>query len=129
LLLIGLLFLVALPLVRRSHSSGLSDADRATATKAGFAAIDRGELRYRASHGRFTSHLADLVGGDKKLAGELAVGLVAELDVSSDGNSYLVQVESSVLDLVRARTGRRITADNCEVVKKASGVDCRPLAA
>jgi hypothetical protein len=129
LLLIGALFLVVLPLLRGSHSSGLSNADRATATKAALRAIDRGEVGYRAAHGRFTSHLADLVAGDKKLAGDLAVGLAVELDVSSNGNSYLVQVESSVLSLVRARTGSRITANKCQVVKKGSGVDCSPLAA
>jgi hypothetical protein len=38
-------------------------------------------------------------------------------------------VESTVLSLVRARTGSRITADNCQIVKKGSGVDCAPLAA
>jgi hypothetical protein len=69
------------------------------------------------------------VAGDKKLARDLAFGLVAELDVGSTGSSYLVRVESSVLSLVRARTGDRITADNCQIVKKGSGVDCSPLAA
>ena len=128
-LLIGLLLLVVVPLLRRSHTSGLSDADRATATKAALRAIDRGEVGYQAAHGRFTSHLADLVAGDKKLAGDLAVGLAVELDVGSNGNSYLVQVQSSVLSLVRARTGSRITADSCQIVKKGSGVDCTPLAA
>jgi hypothetical protein len=129
LLLIVVAFLVVLPLLRRSHSSGLSNADRATATKAALGAIDRGEVGYRAAHGRFTSHLADLVAGNKKLAGDLALGLVVELDVGSTGNSYLAQVQSSVLSLVRARTGSRITADNCQIVKKGSGVDCAPLAA
>jgi hypothetical protein len=128
-LLIGALFLVVLPLLRRSHTSGLSNADRATATKAALGAIDRGEVGYRVAHQRFTSHLADLVAGDKKLAGDLAVGLAVELDVSSNGNSYLVQVESSVLSLVRARTGSRTTANNSQIVKKGSGVDCSPLAA
>jgi hypothetical protein len=128
-LLVGALFLIVLPLMRHSHTSGLSGANRATATKAALGAIDRGEVGYRVAHQRFTSHLADLVAGDKKLAGDLAVGLAVELDVSSNGNSYLVQVESSVLNLVRARTGTRITADNCQIVKKGSGVDCSPLAA
>jgi hypothetical protein len=129
LLLIGALFLIVLPLLRHSHTSGLSNASRATATKAALGAIDRGEVGYRAAHQRFTSHLADLVAGDKKLAGDLAVGLVVQLDVGSNGNSYLVQVESSVLSLVRARTGSRITADSCQIVKKGSGVDCSPLTA
>jgi hypothetical protein len=129
LLLIGLLLLVVLPLVRRSHSSGLSDADRATATKAALRAIDRGEIAYRTTHARFTSHLADLVAGDKKLAADLVVGLTVQLDVGSNGNSYLVQVQSSVLSLVRARTDSRITANRCQIVKKGSGVDCLPLGA
>jgi hypothetical protein len=129
LLLIGVLFLFVIPLLRHSHTSGLSDGDRATATKAALGAIDRGELGYRASHGRFTNHLADLVAGDKKLAGDLAVGLTVELDVGSSSNTYFVQVESSVLGLVRARTGNRITADSCQVVKKTTGVDCTRLAA
>jgi hypothetical protein len=128
-LLVGALFLIVLPLMRHSHTSGLSGANRATATKAALGAIDRGEVRYRASHGRFTSHLADLVAGDKKLAGDLADGLVVQLDVGSNGNSYLAQVESSVLSLVRARTGSRITADSCQIAKKGSGVNCTPLAA
>ena len=67
--------------------------------------------------------------GDKKLAADLALGLLVELDVGSNGNNYLVQVQSSVLNLVRARTGSRITADRCQIVKKGSGVDCLPLAA
>jgi hypothetical protein len=129
LLLIGALFLVVLPLLRHSHSSGLSDRDRAMATKAALAGIDRGELAYRVVHSRFTSHLADLVGGDVKLARDLAAGLIVQLDVGSNGNSYLVQVQSSVLSLVRARTGSRMTADRCQIFKKGSGVDCLPLAA
>jgi hypothetical protein len=129
LLLVGVLFLFIVPLLRHSHTSGLTDRDRATATKAALGAIDRGEMGYRAAHGRFTNHLADLVAADKKLARDLAVGLTVALDVGSNPNSYLVQVESSVLGLVRARTGSRITADSCQVVKKASGVDCTPLAA
>jgi hypothetical protein len=126
LLLIGLLVLLVVPLLRRSHTSGLSDADRAMATKAALASIDSGELGYRAAHRRYTSHLADLVPGNTQLARDLATGLAVQLDVSSNGNSYLAQVESSVLNLVRARTGGKITADSCQIVKHSSGVNCTP---
>ena len=127
-LLIVLVLLVVFPLLRRS-SSGPSNADRAQATKTVLRLIDRGELHYLTANQRYTSHLADLVPTNKQLAGALASGFAVQLDVSSDGRSYLAQVESTVLSLVRARTGDKVTADSCLIVKKSSGVDCTPLTA
>ena len=123
-LLIGLVFLIVLPLLRHSKSSGLSAADRANGTRNALALIDAGELRYKTQHQRYTDHLADLVPGNKTLATDLAIGLAVQLDVSSDGQSYLAQITSSVLSLVRARTNTTTTANSCLILKRGSGVSC-----
>src|SRR5262249_13958149 len=124
LLFIALLLLIALPLLRHSKSSGLSDADRANKTKDALSLMDTGERRLDALHHRYTSHLADLVPGNTQLTRDLAIGLATQLDVSSNGNSYLAQVESSVLSLIEARTGNRVTARSCLILKRSSGVTC-----
>ena len=76
--------------------------------------------------GRCAQHLADLVSANAKQAGDLAVGLDVRLDVSTNGDSYLAQVASNVLSLVRARTGATLTAHNCVMLKSGSGVHCPP---
>jgi hypothetical protein len=86
--------------------------------------IDKGEQSYRAAHGRFTSHLADLLPLRKQLAGDLAVGLSVQLDASTNGQSFLAQVASDVLSLVRARGGDKVTAQSCLILKSGSGVTC-----
>lgn len=120
---IALLLFILLPLLNRGKGSGLSSGDRATATRAALTLIDTGETAYKARTGHYTSHLADLVSA-KGLAQNLAAVLTVQLDASSDGNTFVAQVASDVLSLVRVRTGDKITANACRVVKKAKGVDC-----
>lgn len=55
-------------------------------------------------------------------------GLDVRLDVSTTGQSFLAQVASNALSLVRARTGRTLSAQNCVVLKNSSGVKCPPPA-
>ena len=50
------------------------------------------------------------------------ISVPVRLDVSSNGRSYLAQVESSVLSFVRERSGTRVVADSCLVVKSGSRV-------
>ena len=126
LLIVAVLFIV-LPLLRHSHKAGLSNADKAQRTKQTLALIDAAEQRYATSHNRYTAHLADLVPTSKGLAGDLAIGIATQLDVSSNGHTYLAQVESDVLSLVRARTGPKLDADSCLILKKSSGVNCSPV--
>src|SRR5438270_12840003 len=97
---------------------------RATQTIDAMNLIDKGEQDYRAAHGRFTSHLADLLPLRKQLAGDLAIGLSVHLDASTNGQSFLAQVASDVLSLFRVRGGVKITAQSCLILKSGSGVTC-----
>ena len=127
LLLIGVVLLFILPALFKKHStSGPNAATRATTTLAAMDLIDRGEQDYRTAHGRFTSHLADLVTTESKLAADLSIGLGVQLDVSTDGATYVAQVESDVLGLVRARTKAKVIERSCLVLKSGSGVTCTP---
>ena len=47
-----------------------------------------------------------------------------QIDASSDGKTYLAQVAGNVLSPVRARTGEKITAQSCSVLKSGSGIKC-----
>jgi hypothetical protein len=124
LLLIGAVALFIFPLLNRS-SSGLSGSEKANRAMRAMALIDAGEVRYAAGHGRrYTEHLADLLPLSKGLGASLSVGLLVQLDVSSDARTYLGRVQSENLSLVRARTGPKLTTSSCLVVKKAKGVAC-----
>lgn len=126
-LVVAFAFLIIPTLLHRStKSSGLSASDKTTRTIDAMRLIDAGEQNYKTGHGRYTQHLADLVSANAKLAGDVAVGLDVRLDVSTNGNSYLAQVTSDALSLVRARTGTKLTAQNCVVLKNSSGVHCPP---
>lgn len=125
LILIAAFAFILIPaLTRRSHTSGLSDSTKARGTIEAINLIEAGEQRYRTTHGRFTQHLADLLPANPKLASDLALGLDVQLDVSTNGQSFLAQVTSDVLSLVRARTGTTLTSQNCVVLKNSSGVNC-----
>jgi len=80
-------FLLVPNLLHRSHKSGLSDSERATRTIEAMKLIEAGEQRYKAVHGRFTQHLADLLPANSRLASDLAVGLDVRLDVSTNGQA------------------------------------------
>src|SRR6202162_4194277 len=123
-MLIAVVFLFLAPTLFKKHTSGPSTSARATQTIDAMNLIDKGELGYRAAQGRFTSHLADLLPLRKQLAGDLAIGLSVQLDASTNGQSFLAQVASDVLSLVRARDGDKVTAQSCLILKSGSGVTC-----
>jgi hypothetical protein len=123
-MLIAVVFLFVVPMLFKKHTSGPSTGTRATQTIAAMNLIDKGEQSYRAAHGRFTSHLADLLPLRTQLAGDLAIGLSVQLDASTNGQSFLAQVASDVLSLVRARGGDKVTAQSCLILKSGSGVTC-----
>jgi hypothetical protein len=123
-ILIAAVFLLIVPNLFKKHTSGPSTSTRATQTIAAMNLIDQGEQSYKAAHGRFTSHLADLLPLRKQLAGDLAIGLSVQLDASTSGQSFLAQVASDVLSLVRARGGNKVTAQSCLILKSGSGVTC-----
>jgi hypothetical protein len=123
-MLIAIVFLFIVPTLFKKHTSGPSTSTRATQTIAAMNLIDKGEQSYKAAHGRFTSHLADLLPLRKQLAGDLAIGVSVQLDASTDGQSFLAQVASDVLSLVRARSENTVTAQSCLILKSGSGVTC-----
>jgi len=112
-------------LLHRSHKSGLSDKQKAANTKEAVKLIDRGEQGYNAAHGRFTSHLADLLAANPKIANDLVGGMDVQLDVSTKGQTYLEVVTSDVMRIVRVHNGATIAAQSCLVLKSSSGVHCQ----
>ena len=112
-------------LLHRSHKSGLSDKQKAANTKEAVKLIDRGEQGYNAAHGRFTSHLADLLAANPKIADDLVGGMDVQLDVSTKGQTYLEVVTSDVMRIVRVHNGATIAAQSCLVLKSSSGVHCQ----
>jgi competence protein ComGC len=125
LILIAFFLLFLLPtLLKKKSTSGLSASARATQTINAMNLIDKGEQAYKTAHGSYTAHLADLVATSHGLAKDLVIGLAIQLDAGSSGQSFVAQVESSVLSLVRARSGKKMIADSCLIVKSGSGVKC-----
>jgi hypothetical protein len=125
LILVAFFLLFLLPsLLKKKSSSGLSSGARATQTISAMNLIDKGEQAYKAAHGPYTAHLADLVATSHGLAHDLVIGLAVQLDAGSDGQSFVAQVESNVLSLVRARSGKKLIAHSCLIVKSGSGVTC-----
>jgi len=108
----------------KKHTSGPSASTSATETIDAMNLIDKGEQGYKTAHGRFTPHLADLLPLNTRLASDLAIGLVVQLDVSANGQRFLAQVASNVLSLVRARNSGKVTAQSCLILKSGSGVKC-----
>jgi hypothetical protein len=82
--------------------------------------IDKGEQSYLAANGRYTPHLADLL--TTRLATDLTIGISVQIDVSTDGQRYVAQVESDTLSLVRGRQGAKLIAKTC--LTRTSGVSC-----
>jgi hypothetical protein len=126
LVIFAVLVFVVPALLRKHRSSGPSASTRASLTIDAMHQIDQAEQNYKLAHQRFTSHLADLVPEHKRLADDLANGLSVQLDASTDGQSYLAEVSSDVLSLVRARSNTKLTANSCLVLKSGSGVNCPP---
>ena len=63
---------------------------------------------------------------DRCDADDLATGPSVQLDASTDGQSYLAEVSRHLLSTVRARSGTKLTALSCLVLKSGSGVNCPP---
>lgn len=126
-MLVFVLVLFVVPtLLRKKSSSGPSASARATLTINAMNLIDKGEQAYKAAHGAYTSHLADLITAGHRLASDLVIGLAVQLDAGSNGQDFYAQVESDNLSLVRARSGTNLIADSCLILKSASGVTCPP---
>jgi hypothetical protein len=124
-LLIAFAALFILPqLFKGSGSKTLSSKDRATIARDAMLRIDRAEKARFGKKGTYTGNLADLVVKDKVLARELTVPLTIDLDIGTGGKSYVVRVSSDVLSVARARSGKRVVASNCRVVKRGSGFKC-----
>jgi hypothetical protein len=125
LILVAVLLLFVLPtLLRKKTSSGPSTSTRATATVNAMNLIDEGEFAYETRHHAYTPHLADLLTLTHGLGNDLLIGLDIQLDAGSDGHSFYAHVESDVLSLVRARSGKKLIANSCLVLKRASSVHC-----
>jgi hypothetical protein len=123
-ILIAFVLLFVLPAVLKKHTTGPSAKTRSTDTIGAMALIDKGEQSFKAAKGRYTENLADLVPGHPLLASDIGIGLNVELSASTDGQSYAARVSSDVISLLRARTGARVTAKNCVVLKTGSGIAC-----
>jgi len=127
LMLVVVLVLFVVPsLLKKKSSSGPSASARATLTINAMNLIDTGEQAYKAGHGAYTSHLADLITVGHRLASDLVIGLAVQLDAGSNGQSFYAQVESDNLSLVRARSGTKLIANSCLILKSARGVTCPP---
>jgi hypothetical protein len=124
-ILIAFFLLIAGQTLFKKHSSGTSSNVRATQTIGALNLIATAEQAYQAANGgRFTSHIADLVPFGRHLETDLADGIGMQIDVSTDGHRYLVQVVSDVLSLNRTVAGTKVIAQDCFIVKSGSGVAC-----
>jgi hypothetical protein len=129
LIIIVFFLLIVLPtLLRKGSSSGPTAKTLSQETIAAMSLVDRAELDFKAEHGRYSGHLADLLGLSRKLGANLVDGVAVTLDVSTDGQTYVGRVASNVISLVRARQGGKTITHGCLVVKSGSGVAC-PAAA
>jgi hypothetical protein len=120
----ALLFIV--PALTKKHGSSAAGKSTAAATNEAMGLVGAAEKRYLAGHGHYSSHLTDLVASSPGLAADLAAGVTVTLDVASDGKTFLAQVSSDQLSLVRSRNAAKILAQGCKAL--ASGVKC-PVAA
>lgn len=126
LIALALFAVLILPSILHGKKSGTTSAStRATGTTAALNLIDTGEQAYKSAHGRYTEHVADVI--TPKLADDLALGIAADLNVSTDGQTYYARVVSDVLSLLRARRGDKQIADSCVVIKSSKGVKCPVL--
>ena len=125
-ILIGVLVITVVPSLFRKHSG--STNTHVTQTLGALRVVDRAQQKRFAAGDGYTGHLADLVVKGNGLALDLALPVVVQLDTAADGKSYVVQVESDVLSLVRARRDGMLVADTC-TVRGGRGVKCPAPAA
>jgi hypothetical protein len=121
-ILIGVLVITVVPSLFKKHS-GVTTNTRVTQTLSALHVIDRAQQKRFAAGDGYTAHLADLVVKGNGLALDLALPVVVQLDAAADGKSYVVQLESNVLSLVRSRRDGKLVADTCTVLS-GSGVKC-----
>lgn len=122
LIALGLFAVLILPSILHKSSSGTPASTVATGTTSALSLIDTGEQTYKAGHGRYTDKVADLL--TPKLADDLGLGILVDIGISTDGQTYYGRVTSTALSLVRARQGDKQIADSCVVVKSGKGVSC-----
>ena len=124
-ILIAFAALFILPqLFKGSSSKTLSSKERSQMTRDAMLRIDKAQKAGFAADGKYTDSLAEIVAKDKVLAGELTVPLLVDLSIGTGGKSYLVTVSSDVLSVSRARSGAKVVASNCRVLKSRTGYDC-----
>jgi hypothetical protein len=123
LVLAAILFIV--PALTKKHSSGPSGSTKATATTDAMLRVGTSEQRYRDAHARYTAHTADLVALNPPLAADLA-SVSIQLDVSTDGQSYVARVSSDVLSFIRVQSKAAVVKRSCTVLKSGKGVACPP---
>ncbi len=124
-MLIAFAALFILPqLFKGKGSKTLSSKNRGALTRDAMLRIDKAEQAAFAADGKYTDNVADLVVADKVLARELTVPLIIDLNVGSDGKSYVVRISSDIVALARARSGDKVVSSNCRVVKSRSGFKC-----
>ena len=124
-LLLVFLLLFVLPAILHKHkSSGLTAKDLSQETIAAMNIVVAGQKSFTAEHGHYTSRVADLIEGSRKLAKYIADGVLVQVDASTSGKTYYTQVASGVIVLVRSQTGNVVLAKSCDVIKSGSGVAC-----
>ncbi len=116
--------LVLLPSLLRKSSSSTTASTQSTEAIRTLDLVDRSEQQYQSAHGTYSSQIADLIVESHPLAQDLADGVTVQLDVSTDGKSYLALVQNTALSLVRARDAGKLVAESCVIVKSGSGVSC-----
>jgi hypothetical protein len=119
---IGLALIFILPALTKKHTTGPSTTTKAANTQQAMNLVDKSEQQYLTAHGRYSSHVADLIAFAPALASDLGGGVTVALDVSSDGATYFAQVASDSLSLTRARDKTKVLAENCLSLK--SGANC-----
>ena len=124
LLLVFLLLFVLPAILHKKHSSGLSSNELSQETIAAMNIVVAGQKSFTAEHGHYTSRVADLIEGSRRLAKYIADGVLVQVDASTSGKTYYTQVASGVIVLVRSQTGNVVLAKSCDVIKSGSGVAC-----
>jgi hypothetical protein len=124
LLLVFLLLFVLPAILHKKHSTGLTSKELSQETIASMNIVVSGQKSFTAEHGHYTSRVADLIEGSRKLAKYIADGVLVQVDASTSGKTYYTQVASGVIVLVRSQTGNVVLAKSCDVIKSGSGVAC-----
>jgi hypothetical protein len=107
-----------------SSSKTLSSKERSQMTRDAMLRIDKAQKASFGADGKYTDSLAEIAAKDKVLASELTVPLLVDLSIGGGGRNYLVTVSSDVLSVSRARSGAKVVASNCRVLKSRTGYDC-----